>query len=129
MTTPDADAEAVLATNQAFYDAIEACDLDAMTALWEQSGRVSCVHPGWTILRGWEVVVESWERILHGPGQNQFILTNTSVTVAGDLAWVVLDENLVAGGRASTIASTNIFTRAGDGWLMVVHHGSPVMSR
>ncbi len=129
MTSDDADSEAVLATNQLFYDAIEARDLDAMTALWEHSERVSCVHPGWTILRGWDAVGDSWKRILHGPGQNQFILTNSSVTVGGDLAWVVLDENLVAGGRASTVASTNIFTRVDDGWRMVVHHGSPVMSR
>ena len=127
MTSDDADA--VLRVNQRFYDAIESCDLETMVELWEHSDRVSCVHPGWTILRGWEDVADSWTRILKGPGQNQFILTNTSVNVAGDMAWVVLDENLVAGGRTSTIASINVFVRHGESWRMLVHHGSPILTR
>ena len=95
---------------------------------WEQTDDVVCVHPGWTILRGWINVADSWDRILNGPGHNQFLLTNTSVRVEGDTAWVVLDENLMTDGHAGTIACTNVFRRDGDDWRMVVHHGSPVMS-
>ena len=128
MTAIEADSNDVLAANQTFYDAIEEQDFAAMAGLWEQSDRVTCVHPGWTILRGWDAVADSWLRIFQGPGHNQFILTNTSVTVEGDLAWVVLDENLVTGDTATTIASTNIFVRKDEAWLLVAHHGSPVMS-
>jgi ketosteroid isomerase-like protein len=120
--------EAVLAANQRFYDAIEARDVDVMRGLWEHTEDVICVHPGWTILRGWVNVADSWDRILNGPGHNQFILTNMSIRVEGDTAWVVLDENLMTDGHAGTIACTNIFRREGNDWLMVVHHGSPVMS-
>ena len=127
MTTPRDSHSTVLAANQRFYDALEARDFGAMESVWEQSDDVVCVHPGWTILRGWADVADSWDRILNGPGHNQFILTNTSVRIEGDTAWVVLDENLMADGRASTIACTNVFHRHGDAWLMVVHHGSPVM--
>ncbi len=117
----------VLAANQGFYDAHERRDLDAMRAVWEHSARVVCVHPGWPILRTWPAVEESWRRILAGPGRNQFILTNGAVTVDGHIAWVTVDENLVAGAAATTIAATNMFVHANGSWKLVVHHGSPVM--
>ena len=121
---------AVLAANQAFYDAHERRDIDAMRAVWEHSDRVVCTHPGWPILRTWPVVEDSWRRILGGPGRNQFILTNEAVTIHGDMAWVTLDENLVDVGGTGTVAATNLFVRvASAGWLLVVHHGSPVMVR
>ena len=124
------DAEtAVRAVNQVFYDAHEARDLDAMRAVWEHSDRVACVHPGWSILRGWPDVEESWARIFGGPGRNQFIVTNDLVTVAGDVAWVTLDENLVDRAATGTIAATNVFVCSDDTWRMTVHHGSPVMTR
>lgn len=123
------DAEAaVVAANAAFYDAHETRDLDRMAGIWEHSDRVVCVHPGWPILRGWTTVEESWRRIFGGPGQNQFILTNEIVTVAGDTAWVTLDENLVDRTATGTIAATNVFVRSDAGWRLTVHHGSPVMN-
>lgn len=120
--------DAVLAANQAFYDAHEARDLQAMSDVWEHSDRAVCVHPGWPILRTWPVVHESWRRILEGPGRNQFIVTNTSITLIDDVAWVTLDENLVQGQVAGTVAATNVFVRTDSRWLLVHHHGSPVMS-
>lgn len=121
--------EAVLAANQAFYDAHEARDLDAMRAVWEHSDRTVCVHPGWPILRTWPVIEDSWRRILAGPGRNQFILTNEAVAVHGEIAWVTLDENLVDGSGTGTVAATNIYASVADGWLLVAHHGSPVLAR
>lgn len=124
----DADSLAVLAANQRFYDAHEGRDFAAMEAVCERSDRAVCIHPGWPILRGWTAVGDSWRRILAGPGRNQFILTNESVVVVGDLAWVTLDENLVQGGATGTVAATNMFARHGGDWLLVLHHGSPVMA-
>jgi ketosteroid isomerase-like protein len=117
----------VLAANQAFYDAHEARDLDAMRAVWEQSDHAVCVHPGWPILRTWPHVEESWRRIFAGPGRNQFILTNEAVAVHGDTAWVTLDENLVDAGGTGTVAATNLFVLRDGRWLLVAHHGSPVI--
>jgi ketosteroid isomerase-like protein len=118
----------VLAANQAFYDAHEARDVAAMEAVWEHSDRAVCIHPGWPILRGWPLVLRSWRQIFAGPGRNQFILTNEAVAISGDLAWVTLEENLVDAGATGTVAATNLFARADDGrWLLVVHHGSPVI--
>jgi len=121
--------QAVLDANQMFYDAHEQRDFEAMRAVWEHSDRVVCVHPGWPILRTWPVVEDSWRRILAGPGRNQFILTNHAVAIDGHLAWVTLDENLVDTAGTGTVAATNLYADRGDGWRLLVHHGSPVLSR
>lgn len=117
----------VLAVNAAFYDAHERRDLDAMRAVWDHSDRVVCVHPGWPILRTWAAVEESWRRILEGPGRNQFIVTNVATTIAGRVAWVTLDENLIGGAMTGTVAATNVFASSPAGWKLVAHHGSPVI--
>jgi len=117
----------VRAANQAFYDAHERRDIDAMRTVWEHSDRVVCTHPGWPILRTWPAVEESWRRILAGPGRNQFILTNEAVAIHGDMAWVTVDENLVDAGGTGTVAATNVYVRTARAWLLVLHHGSPVI--
>jgi ketosteroid isomerase-like protein len=138
----DPQLAAVLEANAAFYRAHEERDLAAMTAVWERSDRAACIHPGWPILRGWSLVEESWRRIFSGPGRIQFITTNESVMIEGDLAWVTLDENIVDGapggeGLGGTVAATNVFVRssyetehespgAATRWSLVLHHGSPV---
>jgi ketosteroid isomerase-like protein len=118
----------VLTVNQRFYDAHEERDIAAMGDVWDHGEEIICVHPGWPILRTWPLVEESWKRIFAGPGRNQFILTNISANVSGDVAWVTLDENLMQEGSTGTIAATNMFVNRDGRWKMVLHHGSPVMA-
>lgn len=117
---------AVRALNQRFYDAFEARDLDAMSDVWEHSDRIVCTHPGWRTLHGWGAVSGSWFALFGGPSPLQFILTNEVVAVAGDTAWVTVDENLISADGGGTIAALNVFTRTGERWRMVGHHGAPV---
>ncbi len=119
------------AANAAFYEAFEARDMDAMSDAWEHSDRVSCVHPGWAVLRGWGPVAASWFALFGGPQRLQFILTDEVVQVAGGTGWVTVDENLLDGEEvAGTIAAINVFVRSDDGrWRLVAHHGAPVAPR
>jgi ketosteroid isomerase-like protein len=123
-----ADEAAVLALHERFYAAFEAADLDAMSDLWEHSDRVSCVHPGWAILRGWSAVASSWAALFQSPERLQFILTNQQTVVVGDAAWVTVDENII-GAESGTVASLNLFARTDGEWRMVGHHGSAVVLR
>jgi len=133
--TPGDDEGAVLAANAVFYRAFEDADLDAMSDLWEHSDRVQCVHPGWAVLRGWGEVSASWAGLFGGNQRLQFILTDETVVVEGDVGWVSVDENLLAGdagggeGTTGTVAALNVFVRSDAGWRMVAHHGSPVAGR
>jgi ketosteroid isomerase-like protein len=116
----------VRAANQAFYDAFEARDIDAMSDVWEHSDRVACTHPGWRTLHGWGEVSASWFALFRGPQELQFILTEDHIAVIGDLAWVTVDENLIGSQGGGTVAAVNLFARTADGWRMVLHHGSAV---
>lgn len=120
------DADEVLQANRSFYEAFEAQDLDAMSALWEHSDRVVCTHPGWTTLRGWASVGASFFALFQGTAPMQFILTAEQVEVGVDTAWVSLDENLLQDEVGAAVAALNVFIRTDAGWRMVVHHGSAV---
>ena len=105
-----------------------------MAEVWERTERATVTHPGWPTLRGWPKVLTSWEAIFRATPYIQFFLTEQRVDVAGDTAWVTLNENILQGsGEAqgalhdATVAAVNLFVRTdGGGWRMVVHHGSPV---
>jgi ketosteroid isomerase-like protein len=121
----------VHAANSAFYAALEQRDMDAMGDIWEHSDRVVVTHPGWPMLRGWAKVAGSWDAIFRNTGYIQFVLTDEEVTVAGDTAWVTLDENILQSGgddelSGSRATALNVYVRGDGGWRMVVHHASPV---
>ena len=47
----------------AFYEALERCDLDGMMAVWSEDEEIVCVHPAGGRLTGQDQVRESWARI------------------------------------------------------------------
>ncbi len=116
----------MLAANRRFYEAFEARDLDAMSDLWEHSDRVVCTHPGWSTLRGWAGISASFFALFQGEQRLQFILTEAQAELAGDTAWVAVDENILAESTGGTAAAVNVFVRRHGGWAMVVHHASVV---
>jgi ketosteroid isomerase-like protein len=122
--------QAVAEVNESFYRAFESLDLKRMESVWATDQEIQCGHPGWRILRGWKPVMESWRQIFENTPQIRFMLTDLSVEVRGELAWVTLYENLNSSlegqSVAATILTTNIFRRGADGWRMIHHHGSSV---
>lgn len=123
--------DAVSTANADYYDAFERQDLDLMSSTWEHSDRATCTHPGWPTLHGTDDIIQSYASIFNGPQSLQVILTNEHVMVEGNFAYVSVDENMVdQGGNAAATAALNIFVFDGDArWNMVVHHGSPIVSR
>lgn len=121
------DVDDLLAANAAFYAAFEACDLDAMSELWLHEDHVVCTHPGWPALRGWAAVGASWFALFQGAAAPQFILTEASATVRGEVGWVTVDENLFDGAQAQTVAAINLFERIEGRWRMVAHVGTGVV--
>ena len=121
------DEDALLAANQAFYDAFERRDLDAMSDLWEHSDRTVCTHPGWPTLRGWGSIVSSFTALFRNGQSLQFLLTEARAEINGESGWVTVDENLLGDQGGTTVAAINLFVRSpGRGWRLVVHHGSAV---
>ena len=117
--------EAILRANNAFYEAFELRDIDAMAAVWELSDRVACTHPGWTTLHGWPQIGASW-RAIFSNSTLQVIVTNHHVVIGADMAFVTNDENLIDTRGGGTVAALNAFARDGDDWRMIAHHASSV---
>jgi len=122
--------DVVLAANAVYYQAFENQDIAQMTAIWENSDRTVCTHPGWPTLHESTPILQSYDAIFRGPQTLQVILTNERVRIDGDIAYVTVDENIVdQGAHASAAAALNMYARHGDQWQMIVHHASPIMRR
>lgn len=135
----DPEISAVEAANSRFYAAFENGDLDLMHEVWADGDfaeGVTCVHPGWPMLRGRDEVLRSWALIMANTPYIQFVLTEVRTEVRGDYAVLTCEENILtaddtAGGflAGGSVVSSNLFVRDEEGrWRLWVHHGSPVLS-
>lgn len=124
------DVTELLAANRSFYDAFERGDVDSLFDAWERSERAVCTHPGWGSLRGWGRIAASFFALLQPGSSLQFILTSEHPEVVGEVGWVSLEENLLGDQGGTTISTLNVFVRDRHSrrWVMVAHHGSPVMA-
>lgn len=125
------DTQAVLTANQAFYRAFEKKDIEAMSRIWSKGSASFCIHPGKGVLRSWDQICTSWEQIFKGTSYFEIETDIIATEISGNLAYVVLTENLlqiVRGRRleAQSVA-TNIFERMAQEWYLVHHHGSPLV--
>lgn len=126
------DNQAVLIANQEFYRAFEKKDLEGMEAVWSKGIGCLCVHPGREALKGWSDIRQSWEQIFKNTSYIEIDADIITVETSGDLAYVVLVENILQISNSRRLEAqsmaTNLFERMGDRWYLVHHHGSPVVS-
>ncbi|MFC6879706.1 MULTISPECIES: nuclear transport factor 2 family protein [Actinomadura] len=122
-----------------FYAAFEEGDLDRMAAVWADGAYadgVSCVHPGWPMLRGRDEVLRSWALIMANTAYIQFVLTDVESDVYGDHAVVTCKENVLTADEGTeagflaggSIVATNVFVRSDGAWRLLLHHGSPILN-
>lgn len=115
---------AVLAANQAFYDAFRKGDIEAMRALWAETAPVACAHPGAPLLVGRETVLESWESILGAPGRPEIACFQPQAHLLDRVAYVTCYERF-GNVPGATLLATNILTLEGEAWRLVHHHAGP----
>jgi len=120
----------VLDTNENFYQAFNRGDLNLMKSVWADNDSVACIHPGWEVLRGFDVIIQSWEKIFTGSENLEIKLSDIKVTGDGQMVWVSCQENLFAmsmsGVQVSKVHATNLFEKVAGRWKMVLHHASSV---
>ncbi len=124
---------AVLAANQAFYQALQALDLNQMDGIWLQEDWIRCLHPGWDLITGWENIRESWANIFRSTGQMHVDISRTLVHVQGEVAWVSCIESVTSsfegGFSTAMVEATNIFVKRDSEWRIVHHHTTPLPDR
>ncbi len=119
--------------NARFYRAFETLDVGEMDSVWVHAAHVTCVHPGWPLLVGWEAVRASWETIFNNTAEMSFTLSAVRAIRAGEMGWVTCTENILSEGRGrvsvTSVLATNIYERDGEQWLLVHHHASHVLGQ
>ena len=113
----------------AFYEALERCDLEGMMAVWAEDEEVVCVHPAGARISGQEQVRESWAKIFAG-GPRARVRTEQQVAIGGMMLAVhsVFESFSIQGqaeAQPAPIVATNVYLRTAAGWRMIVHHASP----
>lgn len=122
------DETALRQAHDELYRALNARDLDAMTAVWVQEPWVECVHPGWPALRGWNAIRKSWQAIFQSPSRLAITVSDVRVRVLDTTALVTCVERIKSQQQEfldTTLAQTvNVFVRRDDGWKLVHHQAS-----
>ena len=113
----------------AFYEAFEGASAKAMRTVWDDEPDIVCVHPGSSVLHGWEAIARSWAHIFAAPGRMSITVHHREWIENGDLAMHIVEEEITAEGtqRPATppIPVTNAYRRGTNGWHMILHHASP----
>jgi ketosteroid isomerase-like protein len=112
---------------QAFYEALQAGDADAVSDAWLDDDDVCCVHPGGARLVGYAAVRSSLVALLaNGPVQIRTVsrkcFESSTVVVSN-----VIEEVVVAQGGTRQLVhviATNAFVKTPAGWKMVLHHAA-----
>ena len=124
------DQDSAITANEKFYKAFNARDLSAMKEIWSSHQNVTCVHPGWSPLNGFEPIIDSWQGIFKNSGNMDIQISDINMLTSTDLAWVSCVEKLYTiashGVLASKVFSTNLFALNKGGWKMIMHHASPI---
>ena len=113
---------------QAFYDALESADVDAISETWLDDDDVCCVHPGGARLVGYPAVRSSLASLLsNGPVQIRTLsrkcFESSTVAVTNVIEEVVVVQS---GSRQLLhVIATNAFAKTPSGWKMVLHHAAP----
>jgi ketosteroid isomerase-like protein len=113
---------------QAFYEALEAGDLDALTDLLHDDEDVCCVHPEGPRLIGFAAVRASWAAILaNGALRIRAQARKTLQTPIVALHNVIEEIVVEQGGQPKVVhvIATNGYVKTPSGWKMVLHHASP----
>jgi ketosteroid isomerase-like protein len=123
---------ALRASSAKFYKVFEQLDLEAMAGLWARSIPVSCVHPGWDLVLGYQAVMESWRAIFEGTSELRFQNEETQVTAGSEMGWVVSREVLhttVQGMPVeNTLTAINTFVLEEGVWRLAHHHAAPLLA-
>ena len=131
METLEEELTAIRLANERFYRALTDLDMTVMDDVWCHEEAVRCIHPGWELIEGWDVIRQSWEVIFANTTGMIVEPSEVKVRVEGDMAWVSCMETITSAGGSegvSTARATNLFVRRPGGWKMVLHHASQIPS-
>jgi len=117
------DRASLLFANDAFYRAFADSDIQAMASLWAADDAITCLHPGWAPLRGFEDVLSSFQSIFEGPAPPAITPLSADVTMHGPVGIVICYELI----GTDYLIATNMFRKDADNgsWKLIHHQAGP----
>jgi uncharacterized protein (TIGR02246 family) len=116
------------AVEEAFYDAMQRADLEAMMSLWADDEDVMCVHPGHQRLIGLDAIRASWAAIFAN-GAVDVRAAEVRAHTGAMLAVHNLVEQVIVAGRTGpevvACVTTNVYVKYASGWRILLHHSGP----
>ncbi len=112
----------------AFYEALNAGDIDKLMACWADEDDVVCVHPGGPRLVGIGVIRASFEAlftngVLRAHAEKIRRVESMAASIHSVLERI---EILSAEGVGNAyVIATNVYHKTAQGWRLVAHHASP----
>ena len=112
----------------AFYDAFEVYDLDAMMAVWDNRDDIACVQPMGPVLQGRSAVRESWQTVFQHKHRPDVQVIHRQWIENDELAVHIVEEKVTFPGgppQQPALIASNVYRKTEDGWRLVFHQVSP----
>lgn len=112
----------------AFYDALQAGDIDQLMACWADEDDIVCVHPGGPRLVGAAAIRAAFEGMFANGAVHAYPERVRKVESLGAAIHNVLERvDLVTaeGTQRAWVVATNVYFKTAQGWRLVAHHASP----
>ena len=115
-------------TEAAFYEALQAGDIDKLMACWADEDDVVCVHPGGPRLVGVAAIRAAFEAMFANGTIRAYAEKIRKVEAMSASVHSVLEriEVMTEEGPAHAyVIATNVYHKTAQGWRLVAHHTSP----
>ncbi len=112
----------------AFYEALQAGDLDKRMACWADEDDIVCVHPGGRRLLGAAAIRAGFEALFAQGTVRARPERIHRVDTLGACLHSLIErvEVLTPAGRSQAcVIACNVYHKTAQGWRMVAHHASP----
>ena len=111
----------------AFYEALQAGDVERVMACWADEDEIVCVHPGGGRLIGTAAIRAAFTAMLEQGGLNvQPVPAGRVQALASSVHSVAEHVRVVLEGRPheAVVLATNVYHKTPQGWRLVAHHAS-----
>lgn len=115
-------------TENAFYEALQAADLERLMACWADDDEVICIHPGGPRLIGLGAIRSAFDALFSNGGVRveaqavrKIVGLGCAVHSVRERIEITTNEGLVE----AHVLATNVYQKTSRGWRMVAHHASP----
>jgi ketosteroid isomerase-like protein len=111
----------------AYYDAIEAQDIETMMEVWDGSEEIICLLPMMPAQQGRQAVRAGWEAILQSDRPLEIEIHHLSWIERGEIAIHLVEERVKAAGQpeAQRVYASNTYCRGPEGWHLLMHQNAP----